>query len=256
MSTNRCGVRTVARGAAVLSAAGVLALSTAGLASAHVTASTPGPATKGGYTKVTLRVPNERPDAGTVKLQLTLPPEHPLASVSSKPVPGWKVEVVKAKLAKPITSHGKEITEAPSTVTWTADPGVQIEPGQFNEFDLSVGPLPEDTDRLLLPTTQTYSSGEVVAWDAPPAAEGADEPAKPAPVLNLVAKAGGADAHNASATAAGSDEHSDSAAGTSAGTDTTARYLGGAGLVVGALGLGFGAGAVLRSRRSTGKPAA
>jgi len=255
MSTNRFGVRTLARGAAVLSAAGVIALGTAGLASAHVTASTPSPATKGGYTKVTIRVPNERPDAGTVKLQLTLPPEYPLASVSSKPVPGWKVEVVKAKLPKPITSHGKEVTEAPSTVTWTADPGVQIEPGQFNEFDLSVGPLPEDTDRLLLPTTQTYSSGEVVAWDAPPAAEGAAEPAKPAPVLNLVAKAGGADAHNASATVAGGESgHTEAAAAT--GTDTTARYLGGAGLAVGALGLGFGAGAVLRSRRSTGKPAA
>jgi len=253
MSTNRFGVRTLARGAAVLSAAGVLALSTAGLASAHVTASTPSPATKGGYTKVTIRVPNERPDAGTVKLQLTLPAEYPLASVSSKPVAGWKVEVVKAKLPKPITSHGKEITEAPSTVTWTADPGIQIEPGQFNEFDLSVGPLPEDTDRLLLPTTQTYSSGEVVAWDAPPAAEGASEPAKPAPVLNLVAKATGADAHNASAATAGG-EHSEAAV-TTAGTDTTARYLGGAGLVVGALGLGFGAGAVLRSRR-TAKPAA
>lgn len=254
MSTNRFGVRTLARGAAVLSTAGVLALSTAGLASAHVTASTPSPAAKGGYTKVTIRVPNERPDAGTVKLQLTLPTDYPLASVSSKPVPGWKVEVVEAKLPKPITSHGKEVTEAPSTVTWTADPGVQIEPGQFNEFDLSIGPLPEDTDRLLLPTTQTYSSGEVVAWDAPPAAEGAAEPAKPAPVLNLVAKATTGDAHHASATAGG-DEHSDAAVAT-AGTDTTARYLGGAGLAVGALGLGFGAGAVLRSRRNTGKPAA
>jgi uncharacterized protein YcnI len=251
MSTNRFGVRTLARGAAVLAASGVLALSTAGLASAHVTASTPKDAVKGGYTKVTLRVPNERPDAGTVKLELTLPPEYPLASVSTKPVAGWKVEVVKAKLPKPITSHGADITEAPSTVTWTADPGVRIEPGQFNEFDLSVGPLPEDTDRLLLPTKQTYSSGEVVAWDAPPAAEGAAEPAKPAPVLNLVAKTAAGDHHDG-ATATASDGHAEAAAG----EDNTARYLGGAGLAVGALGLGFGVGAVLRSRRNTGKPAA
>jgi uncharacterized protein YcnI len=205
----------------------------------------------GGYTKVTLGVPNERPDAGTVKIELALPPEYPLASVSTKPVAGWKVEVVKAKLPKPITSHGTEITEAPSTVTWTADPGVRIEPGQFNEFDLSVGPLPEDTDRLLLPTKQTYSGGEVVAWDAPPAAEGAAEPAKPAPVLNLVAKTAGGDHHGA-ATATASDTHAE----TAGGEDNTARYLGGAGLVVGALGLGFGVGAVLRSRRNTGKPAA
>jgi periplasmic copper chaperone A len=34
--------------------------------------------------------------------------------------------------------------------------------------------------------------------------------------------------------------------------DTTARWLGGSGLLVGALGLGVGAGAVLRSRRTAG----
>ena len=35
-----------------------------------------------------------------------------------------------------------------------------------------------------------------------------------------------------------------------ASEDTTARWLGGAGLLVGALGLGFGGGAVLRTRRA------
>ena len=46
--------------------------------------------------------------------------------------------------------------------------------------------------------------------------------------------------------AAGGDHHS-APAGT---TDTAARWLAGAGLLVGALGLGVGAGAVLRSRGS------
>ena len=35
------------------------------------------------------------------------------------------------------------------------------------------------------------------------------------------------------------------------GTDSTARWLAGAGLLVGALGLGVGGGAVLRTRRAT-----
>jgi hypothetical protein len=35
-----------------------------------------------------------------------------------------------------------------------------------------------------------------------------------------------------------------------AATDTTARWLGGIGLLVGALGLGLGVGAVARTRRS------
>ncbi|MGM1058229.1 YcnI family copper-binding membrane protein [Saccharothrix sp. Mg75] len=250
MSIKRSGVRALARGGAVLATAGFLVLGTAGLASAHVTASTPAPAKQGGYTKVTLRVPNERPDAGTVKLELTLPAEYPLASVSTRPVPGWKAEAVKEKLATPVTSHGREVTEAVRTVTWTADPGTRVEPGQFNEFDLSIGPLPDNTEQLLLPTKQTYDSGEVVDWNAPPPAEGGDEPERPAPVLNLV-KADG-DAHGAAVATASADPHGTTAA---AATDDTARWLGGAGLAVGALGLGLGAGAVLRSRRA-GKPTA
>ncbi|WP_309110060.1 YcnI family protein [Saccharothrix sp.] len=251
MSTNRFGVRTLAKGGAVLAAAAFALTGTAGLASAHVTASTPKDAVQGGYTKVTLRVPNERPDNGTVKLELTLPAEYPLASVSTKPTPGWKVEAIKAKLDTPVKSHGREVTEAVRTVIWTADPGVRIEPGQFNEFDLSIGPLPDNTEQLLLPTKQTYDSGEVVDWNAPPPAEGGAEPDKPAPVLKLVKKSGG-DAHGSPVTAASHDEPQAAAPS----SDKTARWLGGAGLAVGALGLGIGIGAVLRSRRSTGTPSA
>ncbi|CCH27382.1 YcnI family protein [Actinosynnema sp. NPDC047251] len=250
MSTNRFGARTFAKGGAVLAVAAFLALGTAGLASAHVTASTPKDAVQGGYTKVTIRVPNERPANGTVKLELTLPAEYPLASVSTKPTAGWKVEAVKGKLDKPVQSHGREITEAVRSVVWTADPGVRIEPGQFNEFDLSIGPLPDNTDKLIMPTKQTYDNGEVVDWNAPPPAEGAEEPEKPAPVLNLVKKTEGADHHgDATNASAKTDDH----AASTSGTDNTARWLGGAGLAVGALGLGFGTGAVLRSRRA-GKP--
>ncbi|MEU4801443.1 YcnI family protein [Actinosynnema sp. NPDC023587] len=251
MSAHRFGARTFAKGGAVLAATAFLALGTAGPASAHVTASTPKDAVQGGYTKVTIRVPNERPANGTVKLELTLPAEYPLASVSTRPTAGWKVEAVKATLDKPVKAHGAEVTEAVRTVVWTADPGVRIEPGQFNEFDLSIGPLPDNTDKLVMPTKQTYDNGEVVDWNTPPPAEGGEEPEKPAPVLNLVKKAEGADHHGEATATAGSDDH---AAGTP-GQDTTARWLGGAGLAVGALGLGFGTGAVLRSRRA-GKPTA
>ncbi|MBM7812135.1 uncharacterized protein YcnI [Saccharothrix algeriensis] len=245
-------MRTLAKGGAVLAAAAVLALGTAGPASAHVTASTPKDAVQGGYTKVTLRVPNERPENGTVKLELTLPAEYPLASVSTRPTPGWKVEAIKGKLDTPVQVHGREVTEAVRSVVWTADPGVRIEPGQFNEFDLSIGPLPDNTDKLVLPTKQTYDSGEVVDWNTPPPAEGAEEPQHPAPVLNLVPKKDGDDHHGESSGAAeGSDDHAAPAA-----TDDTARWLGGAGLAVGALGLGLAVGAVLRSRRATGKPSA
>jgi periplasmic copper chaperone A len=209
---------------------------------AHVTAQ-PGKAEQGGYSVISLRVPTESDTAGTVKLQVTLPRDHPITSVRTTPRAGWTATMTKAPLNPPIERNGRTITEAVDTVTWTADPGTRIAPGEFADFPLSLGPLPTDTDQLVLPAVQTYDNGEVVAWDQPPGADGS-EPERPAPTVALTPP--GDDAAAVTASAAGT-----SGADLSA-TDTTARWLGGAGLLVGALGLGIGAGAVLRTRRTTG----
>jgi uncharacterized protein YcnI len=208
---------------------------------AHVTAQ-PGQAAQGDYAVISLRVPTESDTAGTIKLQVTLPAEHPITSVRTTPRPGWTATTTTAPLNPPIERYGRTITEAVNTVTWTADPGTRIGPGEFADFPLSLGPLPTDTDRLVLPAVQTYDDGEVVAWDQPPAADGS-EPERPAPEVTLAA--GGAAAQGAMApqpVAAATPV-------TVAPTDTTARWLGGIGLVVGALGLAVGAGAVRRNRR-------
>ncbi|SHE65261.1 YcnI family copper-binding membrane protein [Streptoalloteichus hindustanus] len=236
MSTHRFLVR-----AGVLTTAGLATLlASAGLASAHVTVQ-PGEAAQGGYAKVAFRVPNERPTAGTVKLEVTLPKDKPLTSVLTKPLPGWKSEVTKTKLDKPIESHGRKIEEVVSAITWTADSGTRINPGEFQEFEVSLGQLPKDADQLVLPAVQTYDNGEVVRWDAPPPAKGGEEPNFPAPALKLVAKK-----EDSQATATGAA--TTNAAATD-GTDNAARWLGGAGLAVGALGLGLGLGAAARGRR-------
>lgn len=225
-------------------AAGGLAVVLAVPAAAHVTVQ-PGEATQGGYTAFAFRVPNERPDAGTVKIEVTLPAEHKIGSVRTKPMPGWTAKVVKDG-------------DAVRTITWTAQPGVRIGPDEFQEFEVAAGPLPADTDQLVLATTQSYDSGEVVAWDAPPAADGAEEPEHPAPVLELLpaTEDTGHGAGDGAGDGSGHDAAAPSVTGatpTSATTaDSTARLLGGAGLVLGALGFGLGAGAVLRMRRRGG----
>ena len=223
----------------VLAVTGVATLLTAAPALAHVTAQ-PGTAEQGGYTKVAFRVPNESSTAGTVKIEVTLPAEHPLTSVRTKPVPGWKAEVTKAPLATPVESHGTKITEAVRTITWTADAGVKIGNNEFAEFEVSLGKLPENTDKLVMPTTQTYDDGKVVKWEQQPT-NGA-EPERPAPVLKLTPKA---------AAASGSHSHGGESAAATETADNTARMLGGAGLVVGALGVGFGIGAIARGRKAT-----
>ncbi|SDK61946.1 Uncharacterized protein YcnI [Lentzea albidocapillata subsp. violacea] len=240
MSTNRFGVRTLA----VLAVAGIAVLGTPTIASAHVSAQ-PAEFTQGGRATFAFRVPNERDNAGTTKIEVTLPQDTPLTSVRTKPLTGWKAEAVKGKLDKPVTIAGKEITEAFTSITWTAEPGTKIGVNEYQEFYVALGTLPEK-DTLLLPTKQTYENGEVVDWSQAAGADG-KEPEHPAPALKLAAKKAGDDGHGGHGTtpaANGTDTHE-----ASAGSDKTARYLGGAGLAVGALGLGFGVGAILRSRR-------
>ncbi|GGL53962.1 YcnI family copper-binding membrane protein [Planomonospora parontospora] len=231
------------RALAVTAGAAALTLGLAVPALAHVTIN-PGSAEQGGFTKVAFRVPNERDDASTSKIEVAFPTDHPLAFVSVKPVPGWKVEVTEGELPKPVTTEYGELTEAVTKVTWS---GGKIEPGQFQEFEVSMGRLPADTDRLVFPATQTYSSGEVVAWDDEPKADGS-EPEHPAPVLRLTPAAAGSDGHGghpaSPAAAASPGVHAAPsvapvtvAAGSS---DGTARLLGGAGLAAGLAGLAAG----------------
>jgi periplasmic copper chaperone A len=256
MSTNGL-IRRIGQAGVVLTAASLaVVFSGGGVASAHVTARVIGEAaTQGGFTKITFRVPNEDDTAGTTKLEVKVPQGTPIASLRTKPIPGWTAQIVKGKLDKPIKSHNSEITEGVTSVTWTANPGTRINPGEFAEFEVSGGPMPE-TDKLILPAAQTYDNGKVVNWDAPPPAAGAEEPEHPAPVVTLAKPApeGAAAApanNNAQANAApGNGSGAAASASASASTtDKTARWLGGIGLVVGALGLGFGAGATMQARK-------
>jgi uncharacterized protein YcnI len=257
MSTNRLAphgslARRLARLGVVVTAAGLAVLIGGGPASAHVTARVIGETAKqGGFTKITFRVPNEDNAAGTVKLEVRIPPETPIPSLRTKPVPGWTAQVTKAKLDKPVKMHDSEVSEAVSTITWTANPGVRINPGEFAEFEVSGGPLPDNTDKLVMPAIQTYDGGKAaVQWDAPPPEPGKEEPEHPAPVLEL-AKADAEDGAAAPANNPNANQQPNTtAAPAPSTTDNTARWLGGIGLVVGALGLGIGAGATLRARKA------
>ncbi|MEV7090337.1 YcnI family protein [Streptomyces sp. NPDC093085] len=224
----------------------------AGPASAHVSVQPQGEAAKGGYAVINFKVPNEKDNASTVKVEVNFPTDHPLASVMPQPVPGWKVDVTKEKLAKPLTMHGNTVNEAVSKVTWTAEDG-KIGPGQFQQFPLSVGQLPEDTDQLVFKALQTYDDKEVVRWIEVPK-DGEEEPESPAPVLKLTAATGdghggggdGADAAKTSTTSSAHDTATETAS--AGGSDTTARVLGVVGILVGGAGVAFG---VLAGRRRT-----
>ncbi|MFG2868122.1 YcnI family protein [Streptomyces sp. NPDC048338] len=235
-----------------IAVAGGLALSSvallSGTAFAHVSVQPQGEAAKGGYATVNVKVPNERDNASTVKVEVNFPVDHPLASVMPQPVPGWKAVVTKSELAKPLELHGKKITQAVTKVTWTSD-GAKIGAGQFQQFPLSLGQLPEDTDQLVLKAVQTYDNNEVVRW-IEESKEGAAEPQNPAPVLKLSAATGDHHGGGAAADDKADDKagHDDKAAHAEAAdsTDTPARVLGVVGILIGVAGVAFG---VLAGRR-------
>ncbi len=170
---------------AAIGAAAVLLLAVVPAASAHVTVN-PGEAEKGGFTVLAFRVPNERDNAGTTTVEINFPTDHPIPFISVRPHPGWTYAVERTTLDEPVEAHGEPISEVVSKVTFTGGP---IRPGEFDQFEISAGPLPEDADQLLFPTLQTYEGGEIVRWIEETPASG-EEPEHPAPLLRLVEGSG------------------------------------------------------------------
>lgn len=144
----------------------------AGPAHAHVTAHSPDtPPEKGGHGTVVLRVPNEE-SAATVRLELSLEPSHGITTARTRAVPGWDASVVRG--------DGGVVTG----VVWTARPGSELEGGDehYEDFGLTLGPLPSDASSLVLPATQFLADGGSVAWDG--------RPDRPAPEVQLAEPSG------------------------------------------------------------------
>ncbi|WP_405469815.1 YcnI family protein [Streptomyces canus] len=236
MSSARTSLRRIGLGGALAAAA---VLTAAGAASAHVTVHPDSYAKGATDGALTFRVPDESDTASTTKVQLFLPTDHPLLGVLVSPHDGWTAKVTDTKLKTPVKTDDGTITDAVSEITWT---GGKIGPGHYEDFDVAFGQLPDDTAQLTFKTLQTYSDGKVVRW-IEEAAQGDEEPENPAPVLKLTA------AGTTSATASQTSTVVSKASKASA-SDSTARGLGVAGLVVGVLGLAAGAFAVVRSRRT------
>lgn len=220
-----------------LAAAGMLA--SAGAASAHVTVHADNAAKGATDGVLTFRVPDESDGASTTKVEVFVPTDHPVLSLLVTPEAGWTAQVTTTKLKTPVKTDDGTISEAVSQVTWT---GGAIKPGQYQDFHVSYGRLPDDADQLPFKAVQTYSDGKVVRW-IDTSTPGQEEPANPAPVLHLTAAqpASGPTSSAAPGSAA-------KTAASASSSDSTALGLGIAGLVVGVLGLAAAAIAIRRTR--------
>jgi len=265
MFTNPFRGHRLRRTAALLTLTGLALVAGAGTAAAHV-AVDPSSASAGDESvTLTFRVPNESDTAGTVSVTVTLPADHPFAYASAAQVPGWTVTPTKQTLPAPVTEGDLTIKEAVTSVTWTAQAGNKIGPGEFAEFKIAAGPVP-DVAALEFPTTQTYDDGTVVEWNEPTPASGA-EPEHPVPTLTVTPAdpasadgaaaapshsdvgAGTAEASTATVSAASTESSTAQASGS---TDSTAEILAVIGIVVAAAAL-LVAAVALRRRPTTGE---
>jgi periplasmic copper chaperone A len=213
----------------------VAALALAPAAAAHVTLQ-PSEAPAGGFTRLDVRVPNERDNAGTTKVVVQMPPGF--LSVSTEPVPGWDGAVTMRQLDEPVEEFGERVTEEVDRITFTAQGEANaIQPGEFRDFGLSLR-VPEGRpgSMLTFKALQTYSNGEVVRWIGPPDSE------EPAPQVELTP----AEEEEAAAPAA-----EQPAAPAATEEDDDGNGLAIAALIVGAAGLATGLAALFLSRRRT-----
>jgi uncharacterized protein len=223
---------------------------TAGPALAHVTVEAPG-ATQGGDAVITFTVPTESDTASTTEVKLQLPADQPLASVAVRSKPGWTFTTQTAKLATPIDSDDGPVTEAVSVIDWKAGSAAAgIKPGEFDEFQIDVGPLPK-APTIVFKAIQYYSDGTSVSWIDVAAPGSTAEPEHPAPTLTLAAApaaGGGSGSGGASASAAApAAPAASTSGGASTGAVVGAYVVGGIGLLAGLAALASAS----RRRRSS-----
>ena len=168
-------------------------------------------------------------------------------------VPGWSTKVIETKLATPIKEGGETINTEVSQIVWSwTGPLGKVNNNQFINFPLSLA-IPEKAagQALEFKTVQTYSNGQIVHWIEPSlTAE------HPSPRINVTAKGGviqDVAGHEAGPEAGQAPSQSASGALTTPlvkPSGGASKGLGLAALIVGALGLLIGLGALLATRRA------
>ncbi len=234
-------VRTLARVCAVPAAAGVIALSVALPASAHVTGTT-SDASAGAYSILTLSVPHGCEESPTTRIEIQIP--ESVLSVTPTRNPLWNVKSTITELDEPLSdAHGNEVTERTTSVVYTAD--TPLPDGQRDAFELSFQVPDAVGETLAFPVIQTCEKGETGWIEVPADGQDAHELEHPAPAFEILPAS---DEESHAATSTGHQESDDSDDAPEASEQEDGNALGIAGLTAGVLGLIAGGIALARSR--------
>jgi uncharacterized protein YcnI len=146
----------------------------------------------GGTQTFAFRLANERADTKSTRLELVFPQNPPVAYVEVAPARGWTATVRPRPLDPPLQAGGKVISEAAGTLVFE---GGAVAPKQFEQFLVTMGPLPAD-GRLLFQATQTFANGAIAHWNettapAPAITFGSGPAAAPEPAAAQPIQGGG-----------------------------------------------------------------
>lgn len=146
-------------------------------ASAHVVLDEPAALAGQGY-KAALRIGHGCEGSPTTAVTVTLPAGF--SGAKPQPKPGWTVAIRVEKLARPLESHGRRITEDVTALSWTATAREHWLPdSHFDEFVLR-GTLPAREGPLWFKVLQVCEQGSI-DWSeipaSPAAAHGLKRPA-------------------------------------------------------------------------------
>ena len=162
--------------------ASVLLLSAAlfsATAFAHVTAN-PNEGEAGKYFETEFRVSHGCEGSDTVSISIQLP--KGFVSVKPQHKAGWKVDIRKSKLDKPVPAgHGKMADEQFDSVTWS---GGKLPDVEYDEFGLLLK-LPDHEGTLWFPVIQTCEKGENRWTEVPQGADQWHNVKSPAPFVKI-----------------------------------------------------------------------
>lgn len=143
-------------------AVGLAAL--AGSASAHITAA-PSTTDAGDYSYTRFGIPHGCEGAGTTKITIHIPQdEYSFDSVTPFENPQWTITTTTTKLATPVTSEGRTITEGVSDITYTRK-GAALANDRGDALYVSIH-LPESAagKTVYFPTVQDCEGGKKTSW--------------------------------------------------------------------------------------------
>lgn len=151
---------------------------------AHVTLETQ-QAVAGAYYKAVLRVAHGCNGSPTVAIRVRLPEN--VSDVKPQPKPGWTIETVKQKLARPHTdAEGRAVTETVREIHWRGGPLLDE---HYDEFVFRIRLPNEPGETLYFPTVQECLEGTHRWIEIPGLKGGHREQREPAPRLKLLPKA-------------------------------------------------------------------